>query len=70
MVVPRMLHRLGMLHLYMLYVNVYSFLRDSTNREGAEREMETQNPKQAPGSELSAQSLTQGSNSRAARSLS
>ena len=26
------------------------------------REKETQNPKQAPGSELSAQSLTQGSN--------
>ena len=28
-----------------------------------ERERETQNPKQAPGSELSAQSPTQGSNS-------
>ena len=33
-----------------------------------EREKETQNLKQAPGSELSAQSLTQGLNSRAARS--
>ena len=30
---------------------------------GRGREKETQNPKQAPGSELSAQSLTQGSNS-------
>ena len=31
---------------------------------GAERERETQNPKQAPGSELSAQSPTRGSNPR------
>ena len=35
--------------------------RASMSREGAERE-ETQNLKQALGSELSAQSLTQGSN--------
>ena len=35
--------------------------RERMNREGAERE-ETQNLKQALGSELSAQSLTQGSN--------
>ena len=35
---------------------------------GAERERETQNPKQVPGSELSAQSLTWGSNSQLARS--
>ena len=33
-----------------------------------QREKETQNPKQAPGSELSAQSPTRGSNSWAARS--
>ena len=32
------------------------------------RERETQNPKQAPGSELSPQSPTQGSNSRTVRS--
>ena len=32
------------------------------------RERETQNPKQAPGSELSAQSPTQGSNSQTVRS--
>ena len=31
------------------------------NGEG-QRERETQNPKQAPGSELSAQSVTRGSN--------
>ena len=35
---------------------------------GKERERETQNPKQDPGSELSAQSLTRGSNSRTVRS--
>ena len=35
--------------------------------QGGEREKETQNPKQAPGSELSAQSLTQGWNSRTMR---
>ena len=34
---------------------------------GAEREEDT-NPKQAPGSELSAQSLTRGANSRVLRS--
>ena len=33
-----------------------------------QRERETQNPKQAPGSELSAQSLMWGSNSRTMRS--
>ena len=38
------------------------------NRGGAERERETQNPKQAPGSELSAQSPTQGSNPQTVRS--
>ena len=35
---------------------------------GAERERETQNPKQAPGSELSAHSLTWGSNPQTMRS--
>ena len=35
---------------------------------GAEREEETQNQKQAPGSELSAQSLTQVSNPQTVRS--
>ena len=35
---------------------------------GRERERETQNPKQAPGSELSAQRLTQGPNSKPMRS--
>ena len=41
--------------------------RQSMSGGGAEREMETQNPKQAPGFELSAQSLTRGSNSQPVR---
>ena len=43
---------------------MFIFLRDrerqSTSEGGAERERETQNPKQAPGSELSAQSPVRG----------
>ena len=35
---------------------------------GIERKRETENPKQAPSSELSARSLTRGSNSSATRS--
>ena len=42
--------------------------RDRTQAEEGQRERETQNLKQAPGSELSAQSLMQGSNSWTARS--
>ena len=38
------------------------------NGRGAERDGETQNPKQAPGSDLSTQSPTWGSNSGTARS--
>ena len=54
--------------------NVYLFLRkrerarEMASRGGAERERETQSPKQVPGSELSAQSLMQGSNSQTMRS--
>ena len=42
--------------------------RQSMRRGEGQRERKTQNPKQAPGSELSAQSLMQGSNPRAVRS--
>ena len=48
--------------------NIYSFLRNRAPVGVGQREGETQNPKQAPGSELSAQSPTRGSNSRTARS--
>ena len=40
----------------------------SMRSRGAERERETQIPKQAPGSELSAQGLTRSLNSQAVRS--
>ena len=42
--------------------------RQSVSREGAQREREIQNPKQVPASELSAQSLMQGSKPSAIRS--
>ena len=42
--------------------------RASMSREGAERDSETQNPKQAPGSELSAESPMWGLNSQTVRS--
>ena len=42
--------------------------RDRVQAGEEQRERETQNLKQAPGSELSAQSLMQGSNSQTVRS--
>ena len=42
--------------------------RDRVRVGEGQRERETQNPKQAPGSELSAQSPTWGSNPRTVRS--
>ena len=56
-----------------LFFKVYLFLRQREREiqvqagEG-QRGKETQNPKQAPGSELSAESLMRGSNSQAVRS--
>ena len=57
-------------HLTFFFNNVYLFLRQrETGHEwGRGREREVQNPKQAPGSELSAQSPTRGSNPRTVRS--
>ena len=49
------------------FFNINSFMTDSTSWVGAEREGDTE-LKQAPGSELSAQSPMQGLNSRAVRS--
>ena len=58
--------------LFKIFFNVYLSLRDrerqSVSREGAGRERKTQNPKQALGPELSAESPTRGSNSQAVRS--
>ena len=44
------------------------FERDRVQAGEGQRESETQNPKQAPGSEVSAQSPTRGPNSRTVRS--
>ena len=52
----------------MFFFNIYSFLRDIEHEWGRGRERETQNPRQAPGSEPSAQSPTWGLNSQTASS--
>ena len=54
--------------LLLLLINLFIFERESVSEGGAERERETQNPKRAPGSELSAQSLMQGLNPCTTRS--
>ena len=54
--------------MFLTFIYFWDRERQSMNGGGSERERETQNPKQAPGSELSAQSLTRGLNSRTARS--
>ena len=60
----------GLFYFIFNFFNVYLFLRQRESAWAGEgqRERETQNPKQAPGSELSAQSPTRGSNSRTVRS--
>ena len=49
---------------FLIFFNVYLFLREreTEHKQGRGREREIQNLKQAPGSELSAQSLTQDLN--------
>ena len=55
--------------LFFIFFNFFiHFLRDRVRVGEGQREMETQNPKQPPGSELSTQSLTWGSNLQTARS--
>ena len=54
---------------FLMYIYFWERGRQSMSRGGeGQRERETQNPKQAPGFELSAQSPTGGSNPRAMRS--
>ena len=50
------------------FINVYLFFERQSMSRGEQREGETQNTKQAAGSELSAQSPTRGLNSRTVRS--
>ena len=54
--------------LFYFVFNVYLFLRDREWAGEEQRERETQNPKQVPGSELSAQSPSWGSNPQTVRS--
>ena len=58
------------LDVILFFFNVYLFLRqrETEHEQGRVRERKTQNQKQAPDSELSAQSPMQGSNSRTAKS--
>ena len=52
------------IHLFLLFKKIFIFERDGETVSAGEvqREREAQNAKQAPGSELSAQSLVQGWN--------
>ena len=55
--------------LFLMFIHFWETERDRVwAGEGAERERETQNPKQAPGAERLAQSPMRGSNSQTARS--
>ena len=56
-------HGVPTLSLFKKMFNVYLFSRDRVRVREGQRERETQNLKQAPGSELSAQGPTRGSNS-------
>ena len=55
---------------FFSFFNIYLLLRERERQRAGEgqREIETQNMKQAPGSELSAQNPTPGSNSQTVRS--
>ena len=64
-----LIHRVGQafwvkqeytLYLFIYFFDIYSFFWETVGAGTGQRERETQNPKQAPGSELSAQSLTRG----------
>ena len=59
---------MGCIYIYIFFSCLFIFERDRAWTGEGQRERETQNRKQAPGSQPSAQSLTRGSNSRTARS--
>ena len=56
------------LFFFFLIFLMFIFERQRAQAGEEQRERETQNPKEAPGSELSAQSLMRGSNSQTMRS--
>ena len=53
---------------FLMFIFVFERERYRVQAGDGQRERETQNPKKAPGSELSAQSRTWGSNSQTMRS--
>ena len=59
---------MAFLNFFFQRLFIFGTERDRAWTGEGQRERETQNRKQAPGSEASAQSLTRGSNSRSARS--
>ena len=54
--------------IFLTFIYFWETERDTAQAGEEQREGETKNPKQTPGSELPAQSLTRGSNSRTVRS--
>ena len=60
--------KLFFLIFFLTFIYLFLRQRETEHERGRVRERETQNLKQAPGSELSAQSPTRGLNSRTARS--
>ena len=56
------------LKIFLMFLFIFETQRDRVLAGEGQRERETQNPKQAPGSELSAQSPMWGSNSWTMRS--
>ena len=60
------------INIFFNFFNVYSFLKERGREKNewgrADRERETQNPKQVPGSELSAQSPMRSLNPQTVRS--
>ena len=60
--------RLYLFFFFLIFFYIYLFLIETGHKWGRGRENETQNLKQAPGSELSAQSPMRGSNSQTMRS--
>ena len=53
---------------FFFFYILFIFDRERAQVEEGQKEAETQNPKQAPGSKMSAQSPTTGSNSQTTRS--
>ena len=62
-------HKMNIHQAFFFFCLMFISERDRSRAGEEQRERETQNPKQAPGSESSAQNLTQGSNPQTVTSL-